>query len=236
MTTAIPSPLPRECLPNIENLVTEDGAPVDRIFTEKQYRLLTSCLYSGWTPSEGRPYLVLVNVGWFFKQNEPPLVPDCLLSLDVACPENLHAKEGHSYFQWLMGKPPEVVIEIVSDKRGGEDTKKMKEYAHLKVSYYIIFDPEEILADNVLRVFELRKGKYEAMKSSYMEEVGLGLKLWKGPFEGHKDTWLRWCDGDGKILLTAEERAEKAERRARLAAKRIRELEEALNRRNGKNT
>jgi hypothetical protein len=123
------------CLPNLHELVTEDHAPVDRSFVEKQYRLLTDALYSSWPgPGEGRPFLVLVNVAWFFRIKTPALVPDCLLSLDVTCPENLHVKEGHSYYQWEMGKSPEVVIEIVSDRRGGEGGLKMRDYARLASS------------------------------------------------------------------------------------------------------
>ena len=74
--------VPPECVPHVDDLVTEDCAPVDRILTEKQYRLLTTPLYASWSgPAAGGSYLVLVNVGWFFQQNEPPLVPDCLLAL-----------------------------------------------------------------------------------------------------------------------------------------------------------
>ncbi len=81
----------------------------------------------------------------------------------------------------------------------------------------------------------MQRGKYRPLESGYLEEVGLGLTLWEGPFEGHTDTWLRWCDRDGKVLPTPAERAEAAERQAREAAVRIRELEEALNRRPARN-
>ena len=37
--------------------------------------------------------------------------------------------------------------------------------------------------------------------------VGLGLRLWQGKFEGFEDTWLRWCDANGEIIPTGEERA-----------------------------
>src|SRR5207244_12679580 len=64
-------------VPNLDELVTEDGAPVENIYAEKQYRLLTEPLYSSWTgPGEGRPFLALTNVGWFYASKQPPLVPD----------------------------------------------------------------------------------------------------------------------------------------------------------------
>ena len=109
-------------VPNLDDLVTEDGAPVDNIYTEKQQRLLTNPLYSSWVgPGEGRSFLVLANVGWFHTSGEPPLVPDTLLSLDVGPASDLRTKEGRSYFQWLIGKPPDVVLE---SSRTGAAAKK----------------------------------------------------------------------------------------------------------------
>src|SRR5437870_381497 len=84
-------------IPNLDDLVTEDGAPVDSIYAEKQYRLLTEPLYSSWAgPGEGRSFLVLTDVGWFHTVGQPPLVPDALLSLDAAPSGDLHSKEGRS--------------------------------------------------------------------------------------------------------------------------------------------
>ena len=45
-------PLPVELHPNIDHLVTEDGAPVDNQFSEKQQRLLVEVLYCSWQPGE----------------------------------------------------------------------------------------------------------------------------------------------------------------------------------------
>ena len=126
-----------------DTLVTEDHKPVERIFIEKLYRLLADPLYASWPgPGEGRPFLVLVNVGWFYQRKTPAVVPDCLLSLDVTCPADLQVKEGHSYYQWDMGKQPDVVVEIVSDRTGGEESYKKGLYARLGVPYYAVYDPK----------------------------------------------------------------------------------------------
>src|SRR5438093_367603 len=78
-----------EDIPNVEDLVTEDDTPVDNILSEKQQRLLVEPLYSTWTgPGKGRPFLAAANVGLFFAVKHPPLVPDVLLSLDVAVAED----------------------------------------------------------------------------------------------------------------------------------------------------
>src|SRR5262249_45890079 len=113
-----------------DSLVTEDHKPAEGILIEKLYRLWTRPLYANWPgPGEGRSFLVLVNVGWFYRRNTPAVVPNCLLSLDAVCPEDLHVKQGHSYYQWDQGKPPDVIIEAVSDRTGGEDSFKRKLYA-----------------------------------------------------------------------------------------------------------
>jgi hypothetical protein len=214
------SALPSNVLPNVpppeseefefdyDALVTEGSQHAHRIFLEKQHRLLTRPLYASWPGlGDGQPFLVLVNVGWFYRLKSPAVVPDCLLSLDVTCPQDLHAKQGHSYYQWEAGKPPEVVIEIVSDQNGGEESQKQELYARLGVPYYAIFDPGRILGDQPLRCYERAAGRYRPANPGPWPAVGLGLRLWPGKFEGHEDVWLRWCDVGGEIIPTGEERA-----------------------------
>ena len=38
--------------------------------------------------------------------------------------------------------------------------------------------------------------------------------VWQGKFEDREDTWLRWCDREGQMLLTGAERAEQERQRA----------------------
>ena len=204
-----------EDYPDLDHLVLEDNTPVDSIFAEKQQRLLTEPLYASWPgPGEGRPFLALANVGLFSSVKEPPEVPDAMLSLDVRAGEDLNAKENRSYLMWVMDKAPDVVVEFVSDRRGGEDTHKLRRYARLRILYYVIYDPRNLLGQGVLRSFGLRRSSYEAVDASWFPEVGLGLKLWEGEYEGHRGTWLRWCDREGQPIPTGKERAEEERRRA----------------------
>lgn len=205
--------------PDIEAVVHEDGKPVDNIFVEREYRLLTEPLYSSWTPPSGE-FLALANVGLFYTHREPPLVPDVMLSLGVPSGRDLSRKENRSYFLWVIGKPPDVVIEIVSDLRGGEETDKMDAYARIGVTYYVIHDPRNRLHHGLLRAFSLRDGAYQAIESSWLENVGLGLTFWEGEFQGQEHPqWLRWCDRNGVVIPTGQERAEQEKQRAdRLAA------------------
>jgi Uma2 family endonuclease len=212
--------LPREYWPKVENLITEDDEPVDNIYSEKQQRLLTEPLYSSWKPSV--PFLVLANVGLFHSPKLPPYVPDVLLSLEAETPVDLFPKSNRSYFVWEYGKPPDVVIEVVSNQQGGEDSDKLKGYARVGVHFYIIYDPEQWLGPERLRLYELRGGEFHRLEgcSNLVLRVGLGVTLWNGVFEEHSDEWLRWTDSDGKLLPTGAERAETE--RARADAERAR--------------
>jgi hypothetical protein len=175
-----------EYVPNLDDLVIEDGKPVESFFAEKQQRLLTEPLFSSWPgPGEERPFLVAANVGLFFAVKEPALLPDVMLSLDVGLGPNLSLNENRSYFLWLMGKAPDVVIEFVSDRRGGETSHKLRDYARAGVPYYVVFDPADRLQSGVLQGFALREGKYESISPSWLGGIGLGLRLWEGAFEDH---------------------------------------------------
>ncbi len=248
MTAAAPLlPLPSDDEveePDVSLLVTEDDAPVDSILTEKQERLLTEPLYSSWSgppPDEAgaaRSFAALANVGLFSSPSEPPVVPDMMLSLDVTIPAELSDKKNRSYFVWRYGKSPEVVIEIVSNREGGELGARFQRYRRMGVAYYVVYDPLNALGDATLRAFELRGSMYFALDRPWFEPVGLGLVAWEGTFEGMPGRWLRWRTRDGELVPTGAERAsqekaraesekaraESAEARAERLAARLREL------------
>jgi Uma2 family endonuclease len=210
-------------IPNVDNLVTEDDTPVDNFFSEKQQRLLTSCLYS--SPKDEK-FICAANVGIFHTVNYPPIVPDVFLSLDVTVPDNWWEKGNRSYFNWQFGKPPEVVIEIVSNKIGEELDNKLKIYEKMRVSYYVVYDPNRQLSSSVLRIFELKGTRYFETSKTWLEQVKLGLTLWTGIYEQREDTWLRWCYPDGTIVPTGDEIAQQAQQRAENAEQRAESAEQ----------
>ena len=225
--------------PNVDHLVTEDGKPVDNIFSEKQQRLLTEPLFSSWPgPGEGRPFVAMSNVGLFYAVHRPPYVPDMMLSLDVELPADLWPKEHRSYFVWEYGKMPEVVVEVVSNREGGEDSDKLKGYAQIGICYYVVYDPDEWLNAGPLRAYKLDGRKYRPLAEPIsFPDVGLGLQTWQGPYEDMDGTWLRWVDAEGQLVKTGSERAdEERERadeeraRAQLAQERAERLADRLRR------
>jgi Uma2 family endonuclease len=234
--------IPLDLREAIEHLVTEDDEPVDNLFSAKQQRLLARSLYASWTPlpsqdqpKKRRKFLADANVGIFFAVRQPPLVPDFFLSLDVEPHQDWYAKEHRSYFVWEFGKVPEVVIEIVSNRKGGELTSKLTDYAQMGVNYYGVYDPEKYLSKDLLRLYELGFGKrYRLRKDSQLPDLGLSLILWPGVFEDKEETWLRWCDAKGRLIPTGEERAVSAEKRALTAEAEVARLRAELARRKRK--
>lgn len=208
-------------LPSIDHIITEDNEPVDNLFSEKQQRLLTRPLYSSSTLP--KPFLVAANVGIFYGVHTPPVVPDVFLSLGVDVAEDWYAKEHRSYFVWEFGKIPEVVIEIVSNKVGGEISQKKGKYAAMGIPYYAVYDPQQLLSEVSLQVYELARRQYQLLPSAWFDSIDLGLRLWEGEFEGKHSQWLRWFDNQG-VILTGEERATKAEERANRYLAKLKEL------------
>ncbi len=212
-------------VPDVNKLITEDDTPVDNFASAKQQRFLVSSLYSS---ALKQPFLAEANVGIFSTGEQPAIVPDVFLSLDVQVPENWWEKQNRAYLIWKFGKPPEVVIEIVSNKEGGELDKKLRLYQNMRVSYYIVYDPARQLGEAVLHIYELRGMRYFATAQTWLEQVELGLTLWQGKFEEREDRWLRWCDRDGNILLTGDERAQEAQQQAQEAEQKAQRLTEQL--------
>lgn len=206
-------------IPDANQLVTEDDAPVDNFASEKQQRLLAGSLYSG-LPEQ--TVLVAANVGIYHTVNQSAIVPDVFVSFGVQVPEDWWEKQNRCYLVWTFGKPPEIAIEIVSNRIGNELTDKLTIYEHMRVSYYVVYDPSQQLSDSRLRLFELRGQHYIELQDFWLASLDLGLTLWQGTFENRQDTWLRWythqTESDQSlekaILLTGDEKAALEQQRA----------------------
>lgn len=218
------------CLPDMSQLVTEDDEPVDNLFSERQQRLLIDSLYA--SGSKLQPFVAMANVGLFFTTTEPPYVPDALLSFGVQTPTgDIWEKKNRSYFIWMYGKPPEVVIEVVSNKDRHEEAK-IQGYARLGIAYYAIYDPGQFLSQRKLRVYELHGASYVPVADpARLHSIPLGLKVVPGVYDGMQGDWLRWVDAEGSILQVGcecaeqeRQRAEQERQRADRLAARLREL------------
>lgn len=197
--------------PDLSHLVTEDETPVDNRFSERQQRLLPHILFSSW--DEGKPFEALSDVGLFYALDEPAVAPDFMLSLGVTPRPVSSDKKDRSYLIWVHGKPPELVIEVVSNLKGEEMGRKMELYKQIRIAYYVVYDPFCLLSDRKLRAYQLSGTHYTEILVTdpfYLEEIGLGLTLWDGVLEDVKDCWLRFVDRQGRLLPTGQEMARSA--------------------------
>jgi hypothetical protein len=204
--------------PDVSHLVTEDDAPVDNIFQEKQMRLLVEPLYSCWQPrtpeGKSRSFVAAADVGIFAGIHQPAVVPDVLLSLDVSVPDEFWRKERRSYYIWEFGKPPDIAIEVISNREGEELERKRVTYSKLRIAHYVVFDHLRLRGDNSLHMFELHGDLLVPSPTRHFSNLGLGLTEWKGSFEGKHAVWLRWQDVDGRLIPTGKERAQQEHERA----------------------
>lgn len=212
--------LPEDLEPDISHIEIEDGEPVDNIFSEKQQQLFLDCLEAS-LREELRPVVALANVGLFASPDLPPLVPDVMITFQKTPPGPLDRKKNKTYFIWNYGTPPDIVIEIVSNREGGEATHKLKKYAEWRVGHYIIYDPFEYLGTRKLRAYQLQGRNYvELLEPTKLTDFGLGLVVQEGEYRGYEGPWLRWTDSAGNTLMTGEEKARLEAERADAEARR----------------
>jgi len=205
-----------------ENLITEDDEPVDNIFSEREQKLLTFSIHDSWKTN--RSFISLGNVGIYDWTPTTPVVPDVLLSLDVTAPDDILQKAHRTYMFSIYKKPPEVVIEIVSDTKKKE-AKKKKIYASLGIKYYVIHDPGLYNGKNLIEVYELKNSRYYRMypkkktpvPTFWFDDIDLGLTFQRSLFQGYDELWLRWCDKNGHVLKFGEEKVQDERKKTTLA-------------------
>ncbi|NEP07014.1 MAG: Uma2 family endonuclease [Okeania sp. SIO2G4] len=156
-------------------------------------------------------------MGLFSHLRDSGIVPDVFLSLNIIGSEEWWERNVRSYLFWEFGKPPDVVIEIVSPAPGNELGSKLTDYAELRIPYYVVYDPLQKLSQTVLQVFQLYGSSYIPKNDAWFADVNLGLTLWNGVFENLNGTWLRWCDADRNVIKTGDEIA--AEKNAEISQK-----------------
>ena len=108
-----------------------------------------------------------------------------------------------------------------SNERTGKDVpRKWEVYERvLRVPYYAVFSRYT----NRLRGFKLEGGRYREQTLDttnprfWIPELGVGLGIWQGEFEGVTREWLRWYDVQADWILTDTERELK--KRLRLTEK-----------------
>ncbi len=154
---------------------------------------------------------------------------------------NTHRRPMRKY--WVLWhenwRTPNVVIELCSPTTIKEDYGRKKDIYEktLHVKDYFCYDPDTGKLDG----WRLKRGKYVSLKPDadgrlWSEELGLWVGPWRCKVMSYEDTWLRFFDKEGRLVLhpdeaaiinaeKAERNAEKAERNAETANERAKAAE-----------
>ncbi|MBP0017407.1 MAG: Uma2 family endonuclease [Cyanobacteria bacterium SBLK] len=145
-----------------------------------------------------------------------------------------------SYVTWQEGVGPFIIVELLSPSTRGEDLgqteaepdgspTKWQVYENiLRVPYYVIYDGER----DYFQVFHRDNGCYQELELDgdrlWMEELGLGLRLWRGIYDGLERLWLRFDDASGALIPTEAERERQEKEQAQSALQELRDRLQAM--------
>ncbi len=211
----------RHCFPSAEDLPDSDDTPVDNELQDLIPGLLKAVLALIW--SERMDWFFGVDMGIYYEPDEPAIVPDGFLSVGV--PRIIDQDLRLSYVLWEEQKVPILILEVVSQKRRGEYTKKKQFYAQMGVLYYVIYNPLRKRKPR-LEVYQLEEGEYilQSGEPVWLADLKLGIGRDRGTYQGITREWLYWYDEQGKRYLTPEERILEAQQRTYRLEERLRSL------------
>lgn len=221
---------PRDTLPTMYDLPSEDpeesGLPDD--FHYYQPQLLRETFCPADYPQE-RCYLGTdINLYYDVNHTQWHKRPDWFAVLGVD-PLYQQQQLRLSYVIWQEQIVPYIVVELLSPGTEKEDTghrlheinqpptKWMVYEQILKVPYYVLYSRYS----NEFQVFGRVSGTYQKLLLSdqrlWLPDVGIGLGVWSGDYEGINGNWLRWYSQDGQwipchreAIVVATERANQA--------------------------
>ncbi|WP_448573939.1 Uma2 family endonuclease [Trichothermofontia sp.] len=224
---------PQEALPTMYDLPSEDpeepGLPDE--FHDIQPQLLRETCQSPLVGPETLFFGTDLNLYYDWRHPLWHKRPDWFLVVGVN-PATRQDELRWSYVIWQERVVPLLVLELLSPGTEGDDLgrtvrgsqqppTKWEVYEQiLQIPYYGVFDRYE----NHLRVFRLQQGCYEPVDllepRFWFQELGLGLGVWQGRYDGIEGLWLRWYDAEGVWVPTRQERAEQERQRAEQARQR----------------
>ena len=217
---------PLEYLPTEEDLPYSDDTPVDNELQILIPDLLRAILSMLWT--DRMDWFFGVNMGVYYDPQLPAIVPDGFLSLGV--PRRKSQRGRLSYVIWQEQVVPKLVLEFVSQTKGGEYDEKMSKYALIGVLYYVIYNPNYARRDkhDCFEVYRLENGVYVRQFDNpfWMPEIELAIGYSLGTHDRWTREWLYWYDQNGNRFPTPQDVIE--QERQRVQQEQLRAEQEQL--------
>lgn len=236
--------------PDHTQLPDSDGSFVKNFQEHPQALILTDSL--GSTLERIHPdgqYAIGQDCGIYWRETDPPEkgaeAPDWFYVPNV--PPKLEGEIRRSYVLWREFIAPTIALEFASGDGSEEHDRTPLSYAEgaktrpgkfwvyeriIRIPYYGIF----FVNSGALEMYQLVGVGYQRLipneRGHYpIPPLEVELGVWEGTYQNQTQSWLRWWDLQGNLLLTgseraavAEQRAESAEQRAARLAERLREM------------
>ena len=204
---AVAEVLPKLYLPSSSELPSSDDTPVDNEDQNFIPNFLLFLLENIW--AERQDWYFGVDMGVYYNRKKPipAIVPDAFLSLGV---QRRKPTGRLSYTFWEEEDTiPSFVLEMVSQKYGGEYEGKAATYAKIGVLYYLVYNPNHWQRHNKepFEIYKLINGSYKKQLSEpyFMPEIGLGIGREQKVIRGIEREVLCWYDSLGNSYKNAEE-------------------------------
>jgi Uma2 family endonuclease len=200
--------------PTQAELPSDDGIPMETQRHKLQMDILIDTIQP-WLDQRADGYVggnMFVYYSLAQLKNQDFRGPDFFAVLDVPKTERL------SWVVWEEGKPPDVVIELLSESTADNDknAKKLIYQNQMRVSEYFWYDP---FNPDDFAGFDLNSGAYQPIALNEKDQMvskvlDLALVRWEGNYRGVDATWLRWATLDGELFPTSQEMVVIAQQRA----------------------
>lgn len=193
-------------------LLEEDGVPMESFWHVAAMNLLIDLVYYRFR--KRKDFFAGGNMFIYFSAEQAR-------NLDYRGPDFFFVwgvKRSRRRRYWAVweekGKFPNVIIELLSQTTAEQDltTKKDLYQRTFRTPDYFCYDPET----EKLLGWRLTRGRYVPLTPNkkgwlWSEELQLWVGTWVGEIKGSRDTWPRFYDAKGNLVLTGEERADAAE-------------------------
>ncbi|MFY9823991.1 MAG: Uma2 family endonuclease [Thermoanaerobaculia bacterium] len=211
------APLPFE-------LVYSDGEPLETHWHVNQISLFQELVEQAMTERGRSDYFVGGNMFVYYSYEQAHAIAADINDRrhyrgpDIFYVGGVEPRSGQKcWVVWEEGRYPEVIVELLSPSTARTDrTVKKDLYARVfRTPEYFLQDPDQ----GKLEGFRLTGGIYQPILPNAQgrlrsERLGLELGLWDGVYRRDENTWVRLFDEDGRLVPTADERAEVASQHA----------------------
>jgi Uma2 family endonuclease len=234
MTTTLTSLELPPPFPDHTQLPESDGTFVKNFQEHPQSLILTDSL--GPILAKLHPdgmYAIGQDCGIYWRETEPPEkgaeAPDWFYVAGV--PPTLNGEIRRSYVLWREYRAPLIALEFASGDGSqerdstplafadmGQRVKPGKFWVYeqiIRIPFYGIY----VIKEKKLEVYHLLEGCYQPLEANerghyFIPSLEVELGLWAGNYQNQNQTWLRWWDSQGNLLLIGDERAEQEKQRA----------------------